>query len=279
MVKNKTKNKSKGRQNPLCLITGASAGIGVALAREFAAAGWDLALTARREEPMVELARELKQDFGTRSHIIPADLSKPGAPADIIARLAKKGAHIDGLVNNAGYGLTGNFIDNDWQAHDDFLALMLVHPCELVHLVMGGMKERGFGRIINVASLAGHIPGSRGHTLYGATKSFLIKFSQSLNLEMQNHGVKVSALCPGFTYSEFHDINETRDAVSKMPDWMWMSAEEVAESGFLALEKNRAVYIPGRANKIIAGVIKLLPDSVALSIMNRTSDKIRKGDR
>ena len=279
MVKSKTKHKSKTRQKPLCLITGASAGIGVALAREFAAAGWDLALTARREQPMVELAQDLKRDFGTQSHIIPTDLSKPGAPADILARLTKKGAQVDGLVNNAGYGLTGNFLDNEWQAHDDFLALMLVHPCELVHLVMEGMKERGFGRIINVASLAGHIPGSRGHTLYGATKSFLIKFSQSLNLEMQNHGVKVSALCPGFTYSEFHDINETRDAVSKMPDWMWMSAEEVAESGFLALEKNRAVYIPGRANKIIASLVKILPDSMALSIMNRSSDKIRKGHK
>jgi short-subunit dehydrogenase len=273
------KSTSQKQKKPVCLITGASAGIGVALAREFARAGWDLALTARREQPMVELAQELRKQYGTRSHIIPADLSKPGAPADILMRLAKKKILVDGLVNNAGYGLTGNFIDNDWQAHDDFLALMLVHPCELAHLVLDGMKRRGFGRIINVASLAGHIPGSRGHTLYGATKSFLIKFSQSLNLEMQNHGVKVSALCPGFTYSEFHDVNETRGAVSKMPDWMWMSAEEVAESGFIALEKNRAVYIPGRANKVIAGLIKILPDSVALSIMNRTSDKIRKGDR
>lgn len=258
-------------------MTGASAGIGAALAREFAAAGWDLALTARREEPMVALAREFKSEFGTTSHILPADLSKPGACADILARLKKKGAVVDGLVNNAGYGLTGYYMHNDWQAHKDFLTLMLEAPCEMAHLVLPGMRERGFGRILNVASLAGHVPGSRGHTLYAATKSFLIKFSQSLSMELGVDGIKVSALCPGFTYSEFHDVNDTRDAVDKLPDWMWMSADEVAESGFMALEKGQAVHIPGRSNKLIAGLAKILPESIALSLMNKNSDRVRKG--
>jgi len=271
MVKNKKQNK-----RPLCLITGASAGIGAALAREFAKAGWDLALTARREEPMIALAKELKREFGSTSHIIPADLSQPGACADILERLAKKTSHIDGLVNNAGFGLTGNFIDNEWSAHKDFLTLMLEAPTEMTRLVIDGMVERGFGRIINVASLAGHVPGSRGHTLYGATKSYLVKFSQSLNLEMQEHGVKVSALCPGFTYSEFHDVNETRNAVSKLPDWMWMTAEEVAESGFLALSHNRAVHIPGPGNKMIALLARLLPEQWALALMNSNSERFRK---
>ena len=248
----------KNKQRPVCLITGASAGIGAALAREFAKAGWDLALTARREEPMVELATELKEKFGATSHIIVADLAKPGACVDILERLATKTNHIDGLVNNAGYGLTGNFIDNGWTAHKDFLTVMLEAPCEMTRLVVDDMARRGFGRIINVASLAGHVPGSRGHTLYAATKSFLIKFSQSLNLEMQDHGVKVSALCPGFTYSEFHDVNETRSAVDKLPNWMWMTAEEVAESGFVALSRNRAVHIPGSANKMIALLARAL---------------------
>ena len=269
----------KLKQKPLCLITGASAGIGAALAREFAAAGWNLALTARREEPMIALATELKAEFGTISHILPADLSKPGASADILARIKKKGAYVDGLVNNAGYGLTGYFTHNDWQAHKDFLSVMLEAPCEMTHLVLPGMQERGFGRILNVASLAGHVPGSRGHTLYAATKSFLIKFSQSLNMELKEDGIKVSALCPGFTYSEFHDVNDTRGAVSKLPDWMWMSAEETAESGFMALEHGRAVHIPGRGNKLIAGLVKILPESIALSLMNKNSDRVRKGHK
>ncbi|PHS38624.1 MAG: dehydrogenase [Robiginitomaculum sp.] len=266
----------KQKQRPVCLITGASAGIGAALAREFAKAGWDLALTARREAPMLELAKELKNDYGVTSHIIVADLAKPGACKDILDRLAKKTTHIDGLVNNAGYGLTGKFMSNEWPAHKDFLTVMLEAPVEMTHHVLAGMKQRGFGRIINVSSLAGHIPGSNGHTLYGATKGFLIKFSQSLNLELQGKNIKVSALCPGFTYSEFHDVNKTRSAVEKMPDWMWMSAEDVAESGFLALSKNRAVYIPGRANKLIAAFAKLMPDTWALALMNRNSSKFRK---
>jgi len=269
----------KMTKKPLCLVTGASAGIGAALAREFAAAGWNLALTARREQPMVELAKELKADFGTISHILPADLSKPGACADILARLKKKRAVVDGLVNNAGYGLTGYYMHNDWQDHKDFLMVMLEAPCEMTHLVLPGMQERGFGRIINVASLAGHVPGSRGHTLYAATKSFLIKFSQSLNMEHKDEGIKVSALCPGFTYSEFHDVNDTRGAVSKLPGWMWMSAEEVAESGFMAVERGQAVNIPGRGNKMIAGLAKILPESIALSLMNKNSDRVRKGHK
>ena len=270
-------SKRKPGQRPVCLISGASAGIGAALAYEFAKAGWDLALTARREGPMVELAQNLKTEFGTRSYILPADLAQAGACADILKRLAKKTSHVDGLVNNAGFGLTGHFTDNDWQAHKDFLTLMLEAPTEMTHRVLAGMKERRFGRILNVASLAGHVPGSRGHTLYAATKSYLIKFSQSLNLELAEHGIKVSALCPGFTLSEFHDVNETRGAVSKLPSWMWMSAEEVAQSGFLALKHNKAVHIPGTANNLIALSVRLLPERWALALMNRNSDRIRKG--
>ena len=266
----------KKKQRPVCLITGASAGIGAALAREFARAGWDLALVARREAPMVELARELKQAHGTTSHIIPADLSSPGIVDEILARVWKKTSHIDGLVNNAGYGLTGTYEARDWAEHKAFLDVMLMVPAELTHKLLPGMQQIGFGRILNVASLAGHLPGSRGHTLYAATKSWLIKLSQSLNLELRGSGIKVSALCPGFTYSEFHDMNGTREAVSKLPDWMWMSAEDVAAGGFLALERNKAVYIPGTVNKLIALSARLMPESWALALMNKNSDKVRK---
>lgn len=260
-----------------CLITGASAGIGAALAREYAALGWDLALTARREEPMIKLAQELKKDFGITSHIFPLDLFEPGAVDDLMARIKKKKVRIDGLVNNAGYGHPGSYLDSSWEDHANFIQLMLTVPCELAHAVSGPMKEEGFGRIINVASLAGHIPGSRGHTLYGAVKSFLIKFSQSLNLELEAFGVHVSALCPGFTYSEFHDVNGTRSSVSKMPDFMWMEAEDCAQQGVEACEMNRAVFIPGRVNKSIAVLVRLLPERMALKLMAKNSEKIRKG--
>ena len=260
-----------------CLITGASAGIGAAIAREYAARGWDLALVARREEPMVALATELKKDFGTKSHIFSADLFEPTAVQDLMVRLDKKKIRIDGLVNNAGYGHPGSYMDSAWEDHAGFLQLMLHMPCELAHAVLPHMREQRFGRIINVASLAGHIPGSKGHTLYAAVKSFLIKFSQSLNLEMQPYDVHVSALCPGFTYSEFHDVNDTREGVSKLPDFMWMEAEECAELGVEACERNRAVFIPGGVNKTIAATAKILPESIAMSLMAKNSERIRKG--
>lgn len=262
---------------PTCLITGASAGIGAAIAREYAARGWNLALVARREEPMIALAQELRKNHDTVSHIFTADLFDMNATDNLMARIEKKNLRIDGLVNNAGYGLPGSYLASDWKAHADFLQLMLRAPCELSHAVLPGMKDRGFGRIINVASLAGHIPGSKGHTLYAAVKSFLIKFSQSLNLEMLPHGVHVSALCPGFTYSEFHDVNGTRAGVSKLPDFMWMSAEDCAEQAVEACERNRAVFVPGGVNKSIAAAAKILPDSIALSLMAKNSDRIRKG--
>lgn len=260
-----------------CLVTGASAGIGAAIAREYARRGWDLALTARREEPMVDLATELKAQFGTTSHIFSLDLFEVEATNELLARIEKKGLHIDGLVNNAGYGHPGKYLDSPWLDHANFLQLMLRAPCELTHGFLPAMKKERFGRIINVASLAGHIPGSRGHTLYGAVKSFLIKFSQSLNLEVARNGVHVSALCPGFTYSEFHDVNGTREGVSKMPDFMWMAAEECAEQGVEACERNRAVFIPGRVNKSIAIAARLLPQRLAMNLMAKNSEKIRKG--
>jgi len=260
-----------------CLITGASAGIGAAIATEYAARGWDLALVARREDPMVALAKELKEEFGTTSHIFALDLFEPDATQDLMKRIKKKKLVIDGLVNNAGYGHPGGYLASPWEDHANFLQLMLRAPCELTHAVLPGMKDREFGRIINVASLAGHIPGSRGHTLYAAVKSFLIKFSQSLNLEMEEYGVHVSALCPGFTYSEFHDVNGTRKSVSKLPDYLWMEAEECAELGVEACERNKAVYIPGGVNKSIALLARVMPEPIAMRLMAKNSERIRKG--
>lgn len=261
----------------ICLITGASAGIGAAIAREYAARGWDLALTARREAPMIELATELKDRYGTTSHIFPLDLADPLATQNLMQRLARKGLLIDGLVNNAGYGHPGDYLDSEWADHERSLQVMLRAPCELAHALSSGMAERGFGRIINVASLAGHVPGSKGHTTYAAIKSFLIKFSQSLHSELQDNGVHVSALCPGFTYSEFHDVNGTRDATSRLPDYMWMSAEDVAESGVEACEKGRAVHITGRVNKSIAIFARLIPERLAEKLMASNSHRVRKG--
>ncbi len=270
--------KDKRPTRPLMLVTGASAGIGAALAREYAAHGWDLALTARRQDRLDHLAKELKEKYDADSITIAADMAAKGAPKAILKAIKDAGRFVDGLVNNAGYGLPGTFTYSKWADHAAFIQVMLTAPCELVHLILPGMQERGFGRIINVASLAGHLPGSSGHTLYAADKAFLVKFSQSLNLENQHTGVHVTALCPGFTYSEFHDVNDTRKVVSKLPSWMWKSAEEVAAEGFKAASRNVPVRITGFANKCIAVLARLLPDPIAFALMKSQSKKIRLTD-
>jgi short-subunit dehydrogenase len=131
------------------------------------------------------------------------------------------------------------------------------------------MAERGYGRILNVSSLAGLVPGSAGHTLYSAAKSFLIKFSESLALEHTRTGVQVTALCPGFTHTEFHDVLGNRKLVDGLPSLMWMDAETVAREGYDALMRGDVVYVPGAVNRAIAAATRLVPESIALGIMKR----------
>ncbi|KAA9130251.1 SDR family oxidoreductase [Marinihelvus fidelis] len=235
------------------LVTGASAGIGTAFCRALAARGYDLVLVARREDRLKTLADELNAQCGTRCHVLAADLADPAAPATIVAQLMDAGIEVECLVNNAGYGVPGRLVEVDWKTHADFLQVMVTAVCELCRALMPGMIDRGRGQIINVASVAGHMPGSEGHTLYAASKAFLIKLSESLSLEGRRHGIRVSALCPGFTYSEFHDVTGTRDRVSTMPGFMWLQADEVAEYGLDAVlgRKHRTVAIPGRVYRFL----------------------------
>ena len=196
----------------------------------------------------------------------------------LCAEIAHRGIAIDILVNNAGYGVPGSFLAPSWQTHADFFRVLMIVPCELTYKLLPGMQQRGYGRILNIASLAGHVPGSAGHTLYGASKAFLIKFSQSLALENTSTGVKVCAVCPGFTYSEFHDVTGTRGIVSKMPKRMWMQAEDVVRTGLDAAERGEIVYVTGRLNRAIKSLFKLLPDRFALRAMQKRSRDFRARD-
>jgi len=261
----------------LALVTGASAGIGAAFARIFAIHGYDVALTARRAERLESLADEIRMQFGVETLTVSADLARPGAVDEVLAHLAGHGRVVDALVNNAGYGLPGRFVDTAWADQQAFLQVMVTAPCELAHKLLPGMAERRFGRIVNVASLAGLVPGAAGHTLYAASKALLVRFSQSLHLEAGADGVHVTALCPGFTYSEFHDVNRTRAQVSSAtPPWLWLEADEVAAAGYEAVEANRAVCVPGAPNKAIAAVAKLIPDDWALALMASQGKRFRK---
>ena len=263
---------------PVALVTGASAGIGLAFATELASRGFDLVLTARRRERLAELAAGLNTTHGAHSLIVAADLADPAAPEAIRREAESAGLAVDMLVNNAGYGVPGTLTSQPWQAHRDFMQVMVTAPVELCWQFLPGMRQRKRGTIINVASLAGLTPGSAGHTLYGASKSFLIRFSQSLALENSALGIKVSALCPGFTYSEFHDVTGTRPLVSQLPKWMWMSAEDVVREGLDAADKGRVVHVTGRPNRLIKALVESLPDRAAEALMRRQSRRFRAAD-
>jgi len=260
------------------LITGASAGIGAEFARQLAACGHALVLTARRADRLAALAEELKSAHGVQVDCIAADLANPHTPAALCDELARRHLDIDVLINNAGYGVPGSLRSQPWQVHADFIQVLITAPTELTWRLLPGMRERSYGRIVNVASLAGHVPAPAGHTLYAASKAYLIKFSQALSLENRGTGVNVCALCPGFTYSEFHDVTGSRQLVSQMPKWLWMHTDRVVREGLAAVERGDAVYIPGRINRTIKGLIKLLPDRVGMHMAVRQGKKFRVAD-
>jgi short-subunit dehydrogenase len=258
------------------LITGASSGIGEAFAEVFAAEGFDLAITARRADRLQAVADRLRTRYGISVVVFVADLSTRGAVEQLCAQIAERGIHVDALVNNAGYGVPGAYAASPWQRHDDFLQVLVTAVAELTHRLLPPMIERGYGRIINVASLAGLVPAPAGHTLYGASKAFLIKFSEALSNEVQRHNVHVTALCPGFTWSEFHDVTGTREQMNRMPRWMWMDAATVARQGFDAVMAGQAIFVTGRVNRTIAALVRHLPQRLVYSVGRRVGRSYRK---
>lgn len=243
------------------LVTGASAGIGAEFCRQLAAKGYQLVLVARRTDKLQALADELLSTHGTHSLVISSDLSQADACRSIVSRLEQENIEVEYLVNNAGYGLPGSFHTPTWQEHADFIQVMTTAVCELSWRLLPGMRARGRGYIINVASVAGLVAATSGHTLYAASKLFLIRFSESLSLENANRGIKVCALCPGFTYSEFHDVNATRKLVSQLPTYLWLDSAEVVKAAIdnLAADKVKTVLIPGRQYKLLVFISRYLP--------------------
>jgi uncharacterized protein len=260
------------------LVTGASSGIGEAFARSLAARGCHLVLTARRLDRLNTLAHALAQAHSIETLCIQADLAEEVGLDQIEHRLKSQDIDIDILINNAGYGIPGHFHKSRWSAHEQFLRVLLTAPTELAHRLLPGMQEREWGRIVNVASLAGVIPGSAGNTLYGASKSYMVKFSQSLALENRSRGVMVQAICPGFTHSEFHDLSGTRHLMNKLPKFMFQTSAEVAEESLRMLEKGRIVHVSGRVNRLIAFTMKHLPERLALQLIIWRSKDFRLQD-
>jgi len=268
------------KTNKTALITGASAGLGAEFARQLAAKGNNLVLTARRTDRLEALAAELATEFGIRTHVYTADLADPDSPGKLALQLKDDKIEIDILVNNAGYGVTGTLCVPSWKTHHDFLTVLVNSLVELCYLLLPAMQARGFGQIINVASMAGLVPGAPGHTLYAASKAFVIRFSESLSMENLESGVKVQALCPGFTYIEFHDVRGTREQVSKMSKRMWLKADDVIRYSLEQIEKDNAlpVAIPGGQYRNIDRIMRWLPRKIAYKNMRKRAKSFRQLD-
>jgi short-subunit dehydrogenase len=260
----------------VALITGGSSGIGEAFADVFAAEGFGLVITARREDRLRAVQTRLQRQHGVRVEVIVADLAQRDAPARLCTEIAARGLAIDALVNNAGYSVPGSYLASAWDTHAAFLQVMVTAVAELTHRLLPGMIERRYGRIINVASLAGLIPSPAGHTLYGASKAFLIKFSEALAHEVRRDEVYVTAVCPGFTRSEFHDVSGMRASMGSLPNFMWMDAATVARQGYAAVMAGEPIVINGRVNSAIATLVRLLPQRLVAGAGRRIGRAYRK---
>jgi short-subunit dehydrogenase len=260
------------------LITGASSGIGAAFAEVFAAEGFDLVITARREDRLQSLAERLRRAYSRNVEVLGADLARVAAPANICGELTGRGLTIDGLVNCAGFGVPGSFVSSPWGRQQELLQVTVIAAAELNHRLLPGMIERRYGRVVNMASLAALVPAPAGHTLYAACKALIVKFSEALANEVRPFGVHVTAVCPGFTRSEFHDVTGTRALVQKMPTWLWIDAEIVARESFDAVMAGASMHVPGRINRLIVTLSRLIPQRLLVTIGRLTARGYRKTD-
>lgn len=263
---------------PLALITGASAGIGAAFARAYAARGHDLALVARRAERLETLAGELSAAHGIEAFAIAQDLGEWEACARVMAAVADRGRHVDVLVNNAGFSIAQSFADVPWARQRDFLMTLVVNACGLAHAAIPGMVERGRGAIINVSSLTAFAPGVAGHSLYPGAKSLAVKWSQSLAAELADKGIKVTAVCPGFTLTEFAEANGTKAVMDQAPRRFFQTAEQVVEATLAANDRGKVVLVPGWHNKVAVAILKLTPEFIAIPLIKRGAAKYHLED-
>lgn len=241
------------------LITGASSGLGAEYARQLAARGDDLVLVARDERALRELADRLVSDHGIDAEVLPADLLTAEGVASVVARLSEADRPVDVLVNNAGFGLPLAFERNDIEAEVRHLRLHDEVPMRLMHAALQGMLARGDGRILNVASVAAFIPRST----YSAAKQWLLVFSRWANGRYRGRGVTVTAVCPGYTHTNFHERLGLPPGEEGVPAWMWLDAAQVVSESLRDLEHGRPVSIPTLRYKLLATIARVVPSGPA----------------
>jgi uncharacterized protein len=237
------------------LITGASSGLGTEFARQLAARDTHLVLVARDKTALRGLADDLAQEFEVDVEVLAADLLVPRQLQKVVRRLTDPERPIDMLVNNAGFGLPLSFARNDIEDEVRHLELLVEVPMRLTHAALSPMLERRSGRIVNIASVAGFIPRST----YGACKGWLISFSQWANGRYSGRGVTVTAVCPGFTHTNFHERMGLPPGEEGLADWMWLDARDVVRESLRDIARGKAVSIPSLRYKAIVALTRILP--------------------
>ena len=237
------------------LITGASAGFGQEFARQLAAKGMNLILVARRTAPMAELAIELKDAHDIEVLIFAADLSLPTAPAVINGFILQHEIEVDYLINNAGSYGPDLLATENWSEYQSYIELMMSSAAGLCHFFIPPMRQRGFGRVINVASVAGQIAAA-GDYSYGPTKAYLIALSKTLSETFRGEDVKVLALCPGFTRTEFHQSEKLTEMKKASANILWYDVDVVVREGLRALEQGKSEFSSGRLYRFMVPVLR-----------------------
>ena len=251
-----------------CLITGASAGIGAELARGLAARGLGVTLVARREERLRELAGEIAERHGVRAEVVAGDVSDADGRERLIAAVDDRGLDVEVLVNNAGFGSGGKFIELDAEKEASIIATNVEALVALTGYFLPEMVERGRGAVLNLASLISFQPVPFQAT-YGATKAAVLQFSEAIHEELRGTGVTVTAICPGPVRTEFGEVGGFGGADDKIPDFVWLEADEVAKEGVEALENGDRVVVPGALNQLAAYSGHYMPRSLLLHVVRR----------
>ena len=233
------------------LVTGATVGIGESFTRLLASKGYNIALVARDEVRLHERAGELREKYGIQTFVLPADLATKSGVKSVEKYI--QSYEIEVLINNAGFAINKVFTASDLGDEQDLLNVLVRTPMRLMHVILPGMKERKSGTIINVSSVAGFIAGGT----YSAAKSYLTVLSESLNTELKGTGVIVSALCPGFTRTEFH--KRARMKMKGLPSFLWLNADKLVAKAWKDAQANKPVSIPGWQYKLLIAIVSITP--------------------
>jgi short-subunit dehydrogenase len=261
---------STATERRTALVTGASSGIGAELARVHAERGGDLVVVARRQDRLEALRAELEKAHHITVHVLVKDLAQDDAAQQIHDELQARGVRVDYLMNNAGFGNRGFFYEQDWAVNAGIIHVNILALAALTRMFLPQMVERHEGRVLNVASMAGFVPGPL-QSIYYASKAFVISFSEAIANELRRTGVTVTALCPGFTETEFGRVAGVRSIRSFSRTF---SAREVAEIGYEAMLEGKTIVVPGVLNRFfIHGLLRLAPRKLTARTSRRLMEK------